>query len=186
MSVPSQPVNISSPRLAASGAGEVLSSSHYTPLGTPDLRALRANYVGTPPPPNIPPRGGAVTLSRDLSPVLGPSDAATSRQSPALGENGSRLVARGLETPVPLDLDELSDEDKVRVLRRHLVSKDERKRQAEAASNADSNSVHSSRPQSSNGKHVARQDTEPFPVPYTTPGADITCARAFISLLDRY
>ncbi|KAN0113425.1 hypothetical protein V8E52_007706 [Russula decolorans] len=68
MTSPTRPVNLVSPRFS-SVAGVVTPSSRsgpgsrgspagnpYSLGGTPDVRSLRAQYVGTPPLPNIPPR----------------------------------------------------------------------------------------------------------------------------------
>lgn len=78
--------------------------------------------------------------------------------------------------------DELTDEEKARVLRRHLVSKEER--QNNGAGPSDQAAGTSSRPDSTPGNlsnrssvsqfRPQREDTEPFPVPYDAPGADIT------------
>jgi proton-coupled amino acid transporter len=181
MSSPSEPVGIKNPRLITGGIGEPASVSHHTPIGTPDLRALRAHYVGTPPPPNIPPR----VPTGNHSPILGPSDVVVpSPRHPAIGGISARKpdspAASGLSTPVPFDLDDLPDEEKARVLRRHLVSKDERLKQAEGPSTTASDPEQLSRPASSSSRRRQREDTEPFPVPYDTPGADVTFVFFFL------
>ncbi|KAL4260108.1 amino acid/polyamine transporter 2 family protein [Pleurotus pulmonarius] len=187
MSTPSKPVNIRSPRLGPVDSDEA--NAQATPLGTPDLRVLRAQYAGTPPPPNIPPRGTPVP--RNGSPALG------AVQLPQTGVSVSpspRLFAippsRRSETPVPqpgvsfgateaippFNLDEFPDEEKARVLRRHLVSKEERQGGPGVGAAESSKAGGSSTPisQRSSQHGVQREDTEPFPIPYHAPGADVT------------
>lgn len=194
MTSPSQPVNIGSPRLVSGSPFEGVSGSFTTPVGTPDLRALRAQYtaVGTPPPPNIPPRGTPVSAQRTgesplsstplfegspLRPgpqVIGGISAARGRPATPSGS--------GSETPPRIDLDGLTDEEKAKVVRRHLVSKDERlngpgKTPSIAGSDLEipQSHLHSRRSSSNTGPtHPPREDTEPFPIPYHAPGADVT------------
>lgn len=193
MTSPSQPVAIKSPRLAPAEPAESVSASFTTPIGTPDFRALRAQYAGTPPPPNIPLRG-TTAVQRNGSPAI--SLVPTSESSPlrpgpqAIGgisatalRNSNSSGQSGTATPPVVDLDELPDEEKAKVLRRHLVSKEERKNgQGEASSIAGSDlevphipEAGSSR-RSSSGAHAGptREESEPFPIPYHAPGADVT------------
>ena len=169
----SNPVNIRVPRPVAGGDGISGSFVGTTPLGTPDLRALRAIYAGTPPP-NIPPRGLG-TPARAPSPLPLPSLSATPNlRPPVIGGISARRPdspAHGSDTPPVLDLDDMPEEDKAKVLRRHLVSKEERQKHADRVSNSDL----PSRPPSSAKSRPQRADTELFPVPYDAPGADITC-----------
>lgn len=192
MSTPSKPVNIRSPRLGPTDSAEQIPASYSTPLGTPDLRALRAQYVGTPPPPNIPLRTtgtpGSVTsgspglvpptvVSRRIS--LSALTATPIRRPGTPGTPGSTSN----DLPIPV-LDDLPDEEKAKVLRRHLVSKDERLSKVDnAATSSDLDAVRSSgsRPSSSSGNshtparsNLQREDTETFPIPYHAPGADVT------------
>lgn len=67
-------------------------------------------------------------------------------------------------------LDEMTDEEKARVLRRHLVSREERAQVHGDASSSRSDSGQSMR----SSQAIQREETEPFPVPYHAPGADIT------------
>ncbi|KAJ7848865.1 transmembrane amino acid transporter protein-domain-containing protein [Mycena olivaceomarginata] len=72
-----------------------------------------------------------------------------------------------------VNLDDLPDEEKACVLRRHLVSKDEREPPAaelEVPLAGGSGSRWSS---SGANTPLRRGDTEPFPIPYHTPGADV-------------
>ncbi|KAJ6610723.1 transmembrane amino acid transporter protein-domain-containing protein [Mycena sp. CBHHK59/15] len=187
MSSPSKPVNIAK---RAPDPGEGTPGSLSTPLGTPDLRVLRAQYVGTPPPPNIPPRSIP-------TPSLRPQVSDASLVPSADGQPGSyggigaalrpRTPHNGTDTPLNLDLDGLPDEEKARVLRRHLVSKEERQNQAGEAKSTHGSDLDiplgsqaggSGSRRSSSGAHanvrVQREDTEPFPIPYHAPGADVT------------
>jgi len=88
-------------------------------------------------------------------------------------------------------LDEVTDEELARVVRRHLVSRSERQNRFDSpaagtpdlvragndsgentpgiAGNSDVPSLHSSR-----SKANLREDSEPFPIPYDAPGGDIT------------
>ncbi|KAF7289594.1 Aa-trans domain-containing protein [Mycena chlorophos] len=186
MSTPSKPVNIvGRPREGA----EEDADSNLTPYGTPDIRVLRAQYVGTPPPPNIPLRTG--------SPALRPRASDASAKPAMEGVSGSPMGlpasfnGGGLRTGTPavvdapsVDLDNLPEEEMARVLRRHLVSREERE-QTPADSNAKSTpsselelplgSQAVSRRSSFRNQHpVQREDTEPFPIPYHAAGADVT------------
>ncbi|KAI0045839.1 hypothetical protein FA95DRAFT_1560710 [Auriscalpium vulgare] len=186
MSTPTKPLNITSPRFSPAagfgGAERASGSPAGTPFsGTPDLRALRAQYAGTPPP-NIPPRGGGTgtTTPRPSEPwpVAGASDAASRRPSlggislrrpqPAgLGLGISGTPGSGSDVNV-LDLDDLPDEEKAKILRKHLVSRDERN------ANASGSEDGPSRKSSTSHLRARREDSEAFPVPYHAQGADIT------------
>lgn len=100
-----------------------------------------------------------------------------------LDPNGlSGISARRPSTPssghdaICVDLGDLPDEEKAKVLRRHLVSREER----QAGSESDVPEQEISRQpsvmftQGSSIQPHRRQDTDPFPVPYDAPGADIT------------
>jgi solute carrier family 36 (proton-coupled amino acid transporter) len=179
MTSPSRPVNVVSPRPGSHYAEGISNSYTGTPIGTPDLRALRAQYAtARTPPPNIPPRstGTPTNLLRsvpstDLSPNtrLGPSGSgAISALRPSTPSSGHDVSH--------LDLGDLPDEEKAKVLRRHLVSREER----QAGPDWDVPDQEISRQSSmmfTPGSTIPakqRQDTDPFPVPYDAPGADIT------------
>lgn len=72
-----------------------------------------------------------------------------------------------------VDLEDLPDEEKAKVLRRHLVSKDNR-----AGSNGSEGSASTGPSRKSSNAQLRapmrREDTEVFPVPYHAPGADVT------------
>jgi proton-coupled amino acid transporter len=182
MSSPSKPVNIGSPR------PDNVFHSGTPPIGTPDLRAWRAQYTGTPPVPNIPARFSPESFtSGSLGQNLLP-------QSEFLGR-AYRLPPTGI-SPRPsstitpgngfdsgaLDLDAPLDDHKARVIRRHLVLREERQNRGDVNSisgseldgrvsrNGDTPSAGSSTPLPSS----SREETEVFPIPYEAPGADIT------------
>lgn len=171
MSTPLAPKSIAIAR-PKPGFNEALDRSlASSPVGTP---ALRAAQFGTPPVvPNIPPRGAATPTPRTGTPAFLPA-------SPGSSPRQGRLHRpEALEAAAP-DSDEPNEEDKIRVLRRHLVSKAERlnDRDGDASCNQDLDVRPSGSAQGSSAaqsiRRVPREDTEPFPIPYDTPGADIT------------
>lgn len=177
MTSPSRPVNIRSSQPSPQAEG-VSSSFAYTPIGTPDLRALRAQYTAAnTPPPNIPPRTtGTPTNQLRSSP-------STESPNARLGPNGlSGISARRPSTPSSgydgnrVDLGDLPDEEKAKVLRRHLVSREERQAGVDSDVPEQEISRQSSMmfAQGSSIQPNRRQDTDPFPVPYDAPGADVT------------
>lgn len=70
-------------------------------------------------------------------------------------------------------LDDLPDEEKARILRKHLVSRGERLQDSPRGSIAPlpDNGLLSKR---SSVSQLRREDSEPFPVPYHAQGADVT------------
>ncbi|KAA1467720.1 hypothetical protein DENSPDRAFT_832835 [Dentipellis sp. KUC8613] len=185
MSTPTRPLNINDARRSQGEQGTPNSTG--TPFyGTPDLRSLRAQLSGTPPVPNIPPRGTPNTATSNtpraaeyvpsnasLQPGSGdssrrPSVGGISARRPS-GIAQGRAEEGGRRTPVnagdlPAAVEDLPEEDKAKVLRKHLVSRDER--------NYGSGSEGG--PSRMSSRSHLREDTEPFPVPYHAPGADIT------------
>jgi proton-coupled amino acid transporter len=194
MTSPTRPVNIVSPRFApAAGFGTPGSrrdqgtpgspvGTTHSGIGTPDLRSFRAQYVGTPPLPNIPPRTGTstprTTASADLvftggGPRHVPSISGITARRPA-------VIGLGLDdVPQPgpsVEVESLYEEDRVKVLRKHLVSREERQGNING-----SDGVPSRQASTANLAAEFHEDTEAFPVPYHTPGADITyVGRGFI------
>ncbi|KAG8831748.1 neutral amino acid transporter [Serendipita sp. 399] len=150
---------------------------------TPDLRQLRQQF-GTPPVGSIPPfRSPPVATPLVLGSPARPSSSVDFRpQHP----RSTQLEPSADANPLPEQPDTtlLSEEDKIKVLRKHLVSREQRLGHSRAAS------IHSSRRASvhepANNKSasqlpsrsespVPREDTlEPFPIPYNAPGGDIT------------
>ncbi|KAJ4477472.1 vacuolar amino acid transporter 4 [Lentinula aciculospora] len=168
MSTPSKPLGI--PRRGSQ-------SQSATPIGTPDLRILRAQVIsGTPPvglsipPPNIPPRTSSPAPSGPFA-VGTPASSSTAKiqlASPSRTDSPLNL---------PVDLDDLPDEEKAKILRRHLVSKEERERERREIQDSTTTStpelVSQTRRSSGSGR-ITREESEPFPVPYAAPGADVT------------
>lgn len=185
MSSPSKPVDISSPRRERPPVPAAHTPPNFgTPISaSPTPRLLRAQYTGTPPPPNVPLRGVTPTGTRRPSAstaniTLPNFDASSS--SPRLSL-GSFQVPRqtsgtpGNATPGDNPLDDLTDEEKAKVLRRHLVSRAERQNRPELSEQpSGSNAGNISKRSSMSHVHVEREDTEPFPIPYHAPGADVT------------
>ncbi|KAH8831544.1 transmembrane amino acid transporter protein-domain-containing protein [Flagelloscypha sp. PMI_526] len=145
-----------------------------TPQGTPYLHALRAGYVGTPPVGlNIPPRSTTPRNESSSSQALG-----LPGSSPAISSSIPRPTIANPSPNPPIS--DLPAEEKAKVLRRHLVSKDERSQEGllttpspapgPSLSRKSSNSTQSAETQ----PKLTREETENFPVHYETPGADIT------------
>ncbi|KAH9177420.1 transmembrane amino acid transporter protein-domain-containing protein [Lactarius sanguifluus] len=174
MSSPSKPLNIVSPRFSPAPIGTPGSRRDFGTPGTPaDLRSLRAQYIGTPQLPNIPPRTGTSTPrpSASTEPLVFSGDS-PSRVPSVSGISARRpavigLGLDGVSTPDPTaDVDSLQEDDRVKVLRKHLVSREERQGNNSGAPSRRSSTSQFARPR--------QEDTEAFPVPYHTPGADIT------------
>ena len=189
MTSPTRPVNIVSPRFSSVAAAGTPSSRRgpgsrgspagtpYSHGGTPDLRSLRAQYVGTPPLPNIPARTGTPRPSTSTEPLV--FSRGSPRITPALSELSARrpttpAVGLGLEDAPPpdptIDTESFQEDDRVKVLRKHLVSREER----QAANFNGSSGVPSRQASSSNLALEIQPDADAFPVPYHTPGADTT------------
>ncbi|KAK7006100.1 aa-trans domain-containing protein [Favolaschia claudopus] len=183
MSSPSKPLNIAiSPPPDRDTLG--VPGSLSTPYGTPNIQQLRAQYAGTPPLPNIPPRRAPDSDASPL-PSTPPRNALKPQESdpsirttsqPGSFQGGGIAALRPASrsnTPnngseAELTLEDLPDEEKARVLRRHLVSKQEREGDTPVAGGSGSRRSSDTQP-----AHV-QQETEPFPIPYHTPGADVT------------
>ncbi|TBU62928.1 transmembrane amino acid transporter protein-domain-containing protein [Dichomitus squalens] len=190
MSSPSKPFDIPSPRQQNVQNVASTPPTFGTPnLGTsasPSPRFLRAQYTGATPPPNVPPRstGTPIGTPRPPSNFL-PSAAGESSSYSSRGfasDVGARPAVGAAGSHVDNPFDDLTDEEKARILRKHLVSREERHNNGAGLSDQAAGS--SSRPDSVSGNlsnrssvsqfRPQREDTEPFPVPYDAPGADIT------------
>lgn len=180
MSTPTKPVNI------RPGTPQNNDSSSIS--GSPGIRALRAQY-GTPPIPNIPPRNipvhspninignqgtGSPRPSLAGTPIIG----GIRMQAPGGPGSGTRTPASGYENP----FEELTEEEKARILRRHLVSREQREQQVDRKSSFGSFTDRGEGPSRSKRHSInagrdpvqTTEDPEPFPIPYHTPGADLT------------
>lgn len=169
---PTKPMNISSPRQRPTDPTGSPSVS-----GSPSARMLRAQYTGTPPLPNIPTRSSQTPIGTPRG--LGLPESMTTGEGPSRRVSVAGIAARRPGTPgsgseVNL-LDDLTDEEKARVLRKHLVSRDGRQQDSPRGSISalPDNGLLSKR-SSSSQLRIQREDTEPFPVPYHAPGADVT------------
>ena len=99
-------------------------------------------------------------------------------QAPGGPGSGTRTPASGYENP----FEELTDEEKARILRRHLVSKEQREHQLDRKSSFGSFTDRGEGPSKSKRQSVnagrdpvlTSEDSETFPIPYHTPGADLT------------
>ena len=190
MTSPSQPLNIKvSSTRGGQGDLESRSASFAHSVGTPDLRVIRAQFSGIPP--NIPVRGSVTPSLHPASSTVSLRalpDKSTSRSTPQLisGLSATREnIGTSSEAPPIADLDDLPDEEKVKVLERHLVSKDQRMKAFTEGNNSFKDSVMEciSKPdspstisrRSSNGlSQRKKEDLEPFPILYDAPGADVT------------
>lgn len=185
MASPSQPVNIRSSYSGLNDSETQPASYVHSAVGTPDLRALRAQYASTPPLPNIPPRNTATPTTRpdsssvSLAPQLNPSPRRMSSTPQPVGgiSAGFRAMTPGTDTPPVVDLDDLPDEEKAKVLARHLVPGGARKSHGEAGSERPAPTGSGSatpRSRHSSGNISQSQDPVVFPIPYDAPGADVT------------
>ncbi|KAH8100834.1 transmembrane amino acid transporter protein-domain-containing protein [Cristinia sonorae] len=171
MSTPTKPVNISSSRPAPSASASGSPNLTAPISASPSPRVLRAQFAGTPPVPNIPSRATPVGTPRGVGLSL-PPEAPTARRVSVGG-----ISLRRPDTPGSGDnlLDDLTDEDKARILRRHLVAAQERNQDERPSTSGSPNaSGQVSKRSSSSHLRTQREDSEPFPVPYHAPGADVT------------
>lgn len=169
----SRPVNIGSPR--RDGASR---TGTPTPTGSPDIRVLRAQYSGTPPVPNIALRytpASASYSSRDgpLATSVSSNDGASQLHRPSLGAVGGRRphASDNSENDTSAtDMVGLSDEEIARVVRQHLVLRDER----QCTNGSDREDAPTSSSMTPVRSPPQRESADAFPIPYEAPGADIT------------
>jgi proton-coupled amino acid transporter len=196
---PSKPLNIGSPRSGQGLTRDPRDLLSATPTGAgvsgSPMRPGGIGITSTPPVPNIP-RFGTPRATPAFPSPSGPSGLIGAGGSPA-GTPGS-FTAAGLSTTRPAsslygaegtntpNLDDLPDDEKARVLRRHLMTREEREAAAATAvpeepvgSRRDSDtslhlSTYSGALKSRRPSAAVRQDTEAFPVPFEVPGTDVT------------
>ncbi|KAI0784285.1 transmembrane amino acid transporter protein-domain-containing protein [Abortiporus biennis] len=187
--IPTKPVNITSPRLPAadflSGSPNLSIPVSGSPSlsitqasGSPNIRLLRAQYAGTPPPVHIPSRATPMGTPRGPG-IVNPSPGDSSSRRISVGGITARRPGTPSSGTEQNFLDELTDEDKARVLRKHLVSREERNapegtQTPHGSVSAGSDTGILSKQSSASQLRLHREDTEPFPVPYHAPGADVT------------
>lgn len=175
--------------------------------------AAYLNPGGITPPPNIPPRAGS-RQGFSSSPVLGgaaipsPFLSGTSTPIPGLDlahvpiPGGSQETPVRGRTPTLMDLDTLPDEEKARILRRHLVSREERGESVSRRDTTPAEQQPGGRPRIGNTVHFpsdepvlladersitplqGSEDDAEFPIPYSTHGGDITLVFANRSIED--
>ncbi|EMD34028.1 hypothetical protein CERSUDRAFT_141455 [Gelatoporia subvermispora B] len=193
MTSPSKPVNITSPRRRPADLPGTPPSRSFTVSGSPSTRALRAQYSGTPPPPNVPLRRSQATPdATGSSPLLNLVSASGYPSTPRPASSlSARRPSSGAHVQESATIDDLPDEEKARVLRRHLVSREERQRngattptpaatpvgQRNSPGGSDSPVSEAggiSKRSSTSHLRMQREDTDPFAVPYGAPGADVT------------
>lgn len=181
MSTPTKPVNI------RPGTPQDRDFESSSVSSSPNIRALRAQY-GTPPIPNIPPRNIPTSSSSTNVGIHGPGSHRPSLPgTPIIGGmrmpvpggpgSGTRTPTSGYENP----FEELTEEEKVRILRRHLVPREQREQQLDRKSSFGSLADRGEGPSKPKWQapnpgrdQVTGEDSEPFPIPYHTPGADLT------------
>ena len=210
MSSPSQPLNIRPPPNPVRNDSEGIPSSYTQSVGTPDLRALRAQYAGTPPLPNIPLRNnnGAAAASRRGSSSVPQPLTTTFDSSPSPLRPGPQVIGGLSATREPVgtssnsnsssssaaapaqvvDLDDLPAEEKVKVLGRHLVHKEQRIANngkapetksttgsiLEVPSGSDIENKSRSSSYGAINQATQKEESDAFPIPYDAPGADVT------------
>lgn len=173
MTSPSKPLSIKNAGVVRGGYGlgeSVTASFANSAIGTPDVRSRRQGlqFAGTPPP-NIPPRARAIipgTASPSVS--LPPSDIHTpQRGGPSTFGGISAARPSGSQTPV--DVDDLPEEEKIKVLRRHLALHQDRPLgETSSAIGTDAEVP------DSDSRARTPSTAEPFPIPYYASGADVT------------
>lgn len=187
-SPPAKPVNIGSPVRSLRDIGDDEASD------TPNIRQLRQQY-GTPPPGTTIPRyrgtPGTSTPIGIGSPVRSPPPAELFRNSPrpvSPMEHGllGAVSVTDVTKPSFAALPDLSEEDKRRVLQRHLVSRDQRFGDEPSSSAGPSRtpsfhpsfhpevSDHPSNNSTTPSVYHEEDESEVFPLPFSAPGGDVT------------
>lgn len=171
MTSPSKPLSIRNAGVIRGGHAESVTASfaNSSAIGTPDFRSRRVGlqFAGTPPP-NIPPRARSVvpgTASPGIS--LPPSDIHTPQRG-ASSTYGGISAARPSGAQTPADVDDLTEEEKIKVLRRHLALHQDRP--LGETSSTTGTDAEGQVPDPDSTPSTA----EPFSIPYHAPGADVT------------
>ncbi|PVG04470.1 hypothetical protein CPB86DRAFT_748063 [Serendipita vermifera] len=186
MSSPSKPLSIGSPQPRR----QINDESEENATNNVDLRQLRQQF-GTPPVGTTIPPFRSPGTHTPLA-VGSPARPSSSVDNRLLGLRGTPQLnpfdpGTGANTPTVLpDTSQLDEEEKIKVLRRHLVPREQRLGHSRGES---SQSQHSSRrpsiheqPNKSSSKQpsrppspgLLRENSETFPLPYNAPGGDIT------------
>lgn len=198
MSKQTKPVKITSPRRVPSDLNDLSGSA----AGTPSRSFRSPGTPSTPPIANIPPRvpsgAGVMSYGSPSGLALGlglpssrasPSAPLRPRTPAQAGDGRSSEVNTGSASgsATPRNLEEVSEEEMARVLRRHLVSRSERNlgesstpeasadpAGGEALGEGTRKASFSGRSSGAASRQAIREDSEPFPIPYDAPGGDIT------------
>lgn len=144
--------------------------------------------TSTPPPRSDADIGGKAAITSTsqtksaLTAALGKAaDSKDKEPEPPSPKPASPEQPSGSATPLRPDesafstLAEVPDEEKARVLRRHLVSAEERGSSRVPTPGQDGTPVEGS--QAGDSAVADRPEDEPFPIPYDAPGGDVTCVR---------
>ncbi|KAH8117950.1 transmembrane amino acid transporter protein-domain-containing protein [Phellopilus nigrolimitatus] len=180
MSNPSKPLNISSPRHAPDDLLTASGSPGQQSFGTPTGRLVRSGTPSTPPIANIPPRAGASSPT-----FAGPASFGARSFRTHTPQTGGSSTPTAVTSESPTGAhphpEDVTDEEMVRVLRRHLVSRrapdvDDAgpTLSADAVGSRRVSDSETSSARNGNGVVPQREDSEPFPIPYDAPGGDIT------------
>ena len=172
MTSPSKPLSIKNAGVVRGGYAESVTASFAnSAFGTPDFRSRRQGlqFAGTPPP-NIPPRTRAFPGTASPSNSLPPSDIHTpQRGGPSTYGGISAGRPSGAQTPI--DVDDLPEDEKIKVLRRHLALHQDRP--LGETSSAVGTDAEGPVPDPESRARTP-STAEPFPIPYYAAGADVT------------
>ncbi|KAK2460944.1 hypothetical protein APHAL10511_007414 [Amanita phalloides] len=173
MSSPSKPLSIRQAHRVRQEAVESVSASfaNSSAIGTPDFRSRRVIYAGTPPPPNIPPRTHSIP-PRTGSPAISLAISETPQRA-GPSTVGGITAGRPSGTQTPTELDDLPEDEKIKVLRRHLALNEDRFGPGDAKSSSGSE-LDGQQERDPDSQSRTPAAAEPFPIPYHAPGADIT------------
>lgn len=201
---PPQPLGIkSNDQLPTPGNNSELQPSSYTlSIGTPNPQALRVQYAGTPPLPNIPicrtgtptSQGGTTGGTSLTLLLLAPgtnTDLGSPLRPPMGGLSATRQNISSSDIlvntqPNMADLDGLQPEEKAKVLGHHLMAKVQRRKASDSVSKLVVGSVQD--PNVATGLDISRnllsgvlrdhgvekEDSEPFHIPYNAHGTHVT------------
>ncbi|KZP00585.1 hypothetical protein CALVIDRAFT_476008 [Calocera viscosa TUFC12733] len=139
--------------------------------GTPPQQRRASHSTASPPVPNIPnPRFGS------------PAQAALSQSYGARSSLAERRVSRGAHsgqsTPRAEEVEDMPKEKKAEIVRRHLVSREEREGGASTPSRRPSEAGYGTLDLLAHGGSgtttPAQDESEPFPIQFDNEGSDIT------------
>lgn len=201
MTSPSKPVSIgASPRLRATDDSSQIQESSRN--NTPDIRQQLRDRFGTPPVgTTIPAYRGSPAITSNIFNTGTPVNVSSPvpRSFTAIAQDDA--VSSSIPNDTPFEATrspppELPEDEKIKVLRKHLVSSREPRSAQDTAQHSRQSSGRASLHESaglaipnrsSNGSPSHRPsrtpspgpsvNAEPFPLPYNVPGGDITYVR---------